>query len=325
MMRAIVVGMYFMAGPAGPAFRAFVHVHEVEVFFVVSEIGFFIRYPLGERSLVMTGKTERVLAVRVGRVKFRGVVFDQQAPVIRSMGVMTGSALVLPDRAVPVLILLQKSLHVSDRACFRSTNGIVASEAEGLLLLREQFGLVGSMHFVAGQALLFARHGAVLDDRPLSERNFVRVAIRAERRHRRAEHGGISGSVGIMAHDAGLLHRKVCNLSLLETLLFVCMTHETKGIPFLHQHLRMISLVCVMTGGTTHGKNGRVHNLVLHQSVRMTLKTNFRRRLSQHAFIRRLVRVVTRGAVPAHDRPMDNLLGIFLIMAHITEISTLLC
>ena len=146
------VCMHFMTGSAGPAFCSFVYVQVMEILRTVPEIRFLLGLSPGEGVLVMTQKTEAIFSVRIRRIKIRGIVSDEQPPEIRSMGIMTGRAVIRTHRSVTVLVLLQVRFHVHDHTCFRFQFGIVAFETEDFLLLPEELGLSGSVHFVAVQA-----------------------------------------------------------------------------------------------------------------------------------------------------------------------------
>ena len=134
----------------------------MEIFLAVSEIRFLLGLSLDEGVLVMTQKTEAVFSVGIRRIKIRRIVSDEEPPEIRSMGIMTGRAVIRTHRSVTFLVLLQVRFHVHDRACFRSQFGTMASKTEGFLLLRKELWLFGSMHIVAVQAERPTRHRAVL-------------------------------------------------------------------------------------------------------------------------------------------------------------------
>jgi hypothetical protein len=128
----------------------------------------------------------------------------------------------------------------------------------------------------------------------------------------------------IMAENAGLLHRRMQGLFCFQPLFLVGMAREAKGVALLHKPVGKIALMVVMTAGTVPGGNRRMQDLVLDDTVRMTLKAEFGHCLFQHGLVRRLVRIMTGHTVPAHDRSMDDPFFVIRLVAHKTEVRTLL-
>ena len=100
--------MHFVAGSAGPAFCRFINVDKMEILFTIPELSRVFGFQVPERGLVVTGKTEGVFSVRIGRVEISGIIFYQNTPIIGAVGIMTGRAVFLSHRAMSVLVRLEQ-------------------------------------------------------------------------------------------------------------------------------------------------------------------------------------------------------------------------
>lgn len=102
------------------------------------------------------------------------------------------------------------------------------------------------------------------------------------------------------------------------------MARETERIAVLDEHVGKIALVIVVAAGAGAGSHRRMRYLLFDHAFRMALKTQLGNRCFQHAFIRRLVRIMTRDAISTHDGSMNDLLFVFLLVAHRAEFGPLL-
>jgi len=110
----------------------------------------------------------------------------------------------------------------------------------------------------------------------------------------------------------------------LNAFFFIGVARETERIAVQDEHMGKIALVVVVAAGAGAGGHRRMSYLLFDHAFRMALKTQLGNCFFQHAFIRRLVRIMTRDAISTHDGSMHDLLFVFLLMAHRAEFGPLL-
>lgn len=215
-----------------------------------------------------------------------------------------------------VLVRLQERLHIHDLALAGLQFLIMAGKTQRQLSSDKEPRLIGEMRIMAIAAALLIGHGPVLGGGPLTQHHFIGMAICAELRDRSGQHGLHGRTMGIVALDARLLCRIVSDLFGFEAFFLIGMTLETESVPFQDQSFGKIALMVVMASGAVPPRHRRVQDRVLHDAVRVTLKTDVRHWIFQHAFVRRLVGIMAGRAIPPLDRRMDHFLRVLGFMTH---------
>jgi len=317
------IRMHFMTGLAGPAFGSLIDMNKVEVFITVPEIGRRLGAQILKCGFIMTGKTEAVFSVRIGCIEVSGIIFHQDAPIVRAVRIMTSDAILLFYGTVTALVRFQERLHVHDLAPFRIQSFIMALQAELHLRALKQLRGVGKVGVMTVHAGLCIHHGAVFSKGLFHQRRLVRMAVGTERGNGSAQHCLIGRPVRVVTLDTGLLDRRMDGLLGLQAFLLIGMTGKANGVPLLNEPRGVIALVVVVTAGAVAACYRRVHDLMFHHAVRVALKTDVRHDILEHAFIGGLVRVVTCGAISSHNRRVHHLLFILRLVAHMAQIRAL--
>jgi len=130
--------------------------------------------------------------------------------------------------------------------------------------------------------------------------------------------------MGAVAEHAGLLDRRMDRLLGFYAFFLVRMTGITERIPVRDEPVGKIALVVVVTAGAVARSDRRMHDGVLGHAVGMALKAECGHPVLQHGLVRRLVRIMTGGAVASLDRSVHYFLLIFRLMAHGAKLRTLL-
>ena len=183
-MSRVVAGVDLVAGSAGPPFNRLIDVTEVQILISVAKIGERGGETIEGQGLLVTAEAERIFFHGERRVKVPRIGALQDAHVIRAVRVMTRRAIFLPDRPVPVAVLLEQFLHVGDLSRRSIQLLVVAGKTKlrrGCLQLLGEVRVVG---IVAVQALFIDFVGVVLGFDIADMVLFFRMAAKTQGRNR---------------------------------------------------------------------------------------------------------------------------------------------
>jgi len=292
----VVAGMDFMARPASPSFDGLVDMAKMKVLIAVAEVGERRGEAIEDQGLLMAAKAETVFLLSKRSIKISGIRTLQQTEIVRAMGIVTGRAIFLPDRPVPVIIPVQPFLHVHDLSCRCLQLFIVAGEAKIGGSCLKLFGKIGVMGIMAVQALLIYLVGGVLCPRLSNVILLLWMAPKTERRHRIIQPQSVGRRVRIVTVRAVEGRRRVAESLGQKLFLFFRMAGETEVLPLGDQTILKWRAVGVMAGDAIADGYRTVHFLVDRLIVDVALKAELARRARfQPVAIGRLMRIVAGG------------------------------
>ena len=315
------VAVDLMACPAGPALDRLVHMYKMKILLAVPESCRGNGVSSGERLIIVTHDAEGVFPLGIGNVEIRGVIVHQDPIKIRSVRIMAGGTISTLDRPVNVLVCLEIGFHIRDLAvAFRHQLTVVTFKTKVHLGKDQELRLISEVGFVAVSAGLGVVHGTMLRNRLLNECGLIRMARRAQPWHRRRQQRLVCRTMLVMTEDAGLFDREMSDLSGLQTFLFIWVALKAERISIRIQPSAEIALVVVMASRAVPTGNRRMHDLIVHHTVGMTLKTELRDDLFEHALVRRSMWIVAGRAIAALDGGVNDFLRVLRLVTLVAHV-----
>ncbi len=289
--------MDLMAGPASPSFDGLVDVAKMKVLIAVAKVGERRGEAIEDQCLLMAAKAETVFLWSKRGIKVSGITTLQQTEIVRAMRVVTGRAIFLPDRPVPITVALQPLFYVHDFSCGRLQLRVVAGEAEVGGSCLKVFGEIGVMGIMAVQALLISLVGGVLCLRLSNVILLLWMAPETERRHGIIQAQRVGGGVGIVTGRAVEHRRRMAESLGQKFFFFLCMTGETEILAFGDQTILVRRAMGIMAGDAIAHGDRAVNFFADRLIVDMALKAELARWARfQPIAVGRLMRIVTSGA-----------------------------
>ncbi len=308
-MLGIIAGMDLVTRSAGSPFNGLVDVTKVEILIAVAKVRQGSRIAVERQCFFMTAKAQAVFFLGERGVKISGIRTLQQAKIVRAVRVVTGRAIFLSDRPVPITVALQPFFHVHDfsRRCFQLF--VMTREAKIRRGCPELFGKIRVMGIVTIQTLSFDFVGVMLCLRLRDVIALFRMTTETEGRHGIIQAQRVRRSMGIVTVRAVERCRRVAKSLRQKLFLFLRMAGETEILSLGNQSILIRRAVRIMTGNAvTHGYRA-VHFLVDRLIVDVALKAKLARWAGlQPIAIGRLMRIVAGGAQAVSHRAVNNFL-----------------